>query len=502
MIILKYIKRIDLLIKIYLRIVSDKLKMRKLIKSIVVSLSIFLLFIHCSPYTIRRNKDYCYSTDDKPNRNYSTKTTYFQSISSSNNILDESVSNANCTVKFIYYLSRHGTRHNGDKGIIEWNNVLPKIQQHISQFSNKTQLCQKDIEIIANWTLRMKPEDDKELVETGKREQEFIAKEMKKRFPEFFAQNSLLEDYEFRHTKTKRTRDSALAFLKGLFDSNQNINLTESPEKDTLLHFYKHCDKYRKVTEEQSGIEYDKFLKGPEIRKVKQRVIQRLALNNSIEYETLQLIYDNCVFEYGIYNDAPWCTVFQKEDIDILEYAEDIKYYWEDSYPHDITVEQTCELVKDIWQHLKNSKEGNGKRKIVGRWAHSATVNTLYTRLGLYKDKQQLLHNNYDQQKARKWRTTLHTPMSSSIAFVLLQCKDDFTVQTFHMEKLIKLDGICAEKDCKWSEIEEKFKPISDNCNFDEICKVSGKNSASIPKSFIKLITLMTLLSILLQMFF
>ncbi|CAD5120547.1 unnamed protein product [Dimorphilus gyrociliatus] len=452
---------------------------------------------------VEPSQSYCYSSDIKPNRNYATKTTYFQSINSSNSILEESTNDSNCTVKFIYYLSRHGTRHNGDKGIREWQQHLPKLREHILKFPNKTQLCQKDIEIIANWSLRMKPEDDKDLVETGKREQKFIAQEMRKRFPDFFAQNDLLEDYEFRHSKEKRTRDSALAFLEGLFGTSNNVQLTRSPEKDTLLHFYKHCDKYIEEVQNKPRIEYDKFLKGPEMQAVIKRVNERLALTNPIEYKTLESIYDNCVFEYGIYNDAPWCSVFQREDINIIEYAEDIKYYWEDSYPHKVTVEQTCKLVSDIWKHLRNAKEKKDKRKIVGRWAHSATMNTLYTRLGLYKDEKQLLHNNYEQQKDRRWRTTLHTPMSSSIAFVLLQCKDDFTVRAFHMEKLIKLDGICAEKNCKWSEIEGKFKPIADNCNFEEICKVSkGDSSAIATKPFIQLITLMTLISISLRMFF
>ena len=65
------------------------------------------------------------------------------------------------------------------------------------------------------------------------------------------------------------------------------------------------------------------------------------------------MIYESCRVEYGLYGEAPWCAVFSSDDIEVFEYTEDIKYYWEDSYPFDISWEMSCELLEDLMTFMK-----------------------------------------------------------------------------------------------------------------------------------------------------
>lgn len=65
------------------------------------------------------------------------------------------------------------------------------------------------------------------------------------------------------------------------------------------------------------------------------------------------LIFENCRLEHGLFRDAPWCSVLTPAMLEVIEYHQDIKYYWEDSYGHRISYEPACTLVKDILQHLE-----------------------------------------------------------------------------------------------------------------------------------------------------
>ena len=59
-------------------------------------------------------------------------------------------------------------------------------------------------------------------------------------------------------------------------------------------------------------------------------------------------LYFACIFEYALYDDAPWCALFDHEDIKVMEYRKDIDNYYDDMYGHEITCKRACHIVKDI----------------------------------------------------------------------------------------------------------------------------------------------------------
>ena len=57
-----------------------------------------------------------------------------------------------------------------------------------------------------------------------------------------------------------------------------------------------------------------------------------------------------CIYEYGVYgaSHSPWCTLFPENVTRILEYYEDLEYYWQDGYGHDVNYQQACVLFNDV----------------------------------------------------------------------------------------------------------------------------------------------------------
>ena len=39
--------------------------------------------------------------------------------------------------------------------------------------------------------------------------------------------------------------------------------------------------------------------------------------------EKAKLVWESCVFEWGLYGEAPWCALFSREDLQVIdEYRE------------------------------------------------------------------------------------------------------------------------------------------------------------------------------------
>lgn len=110
----------------------------------------------------------------------------------------------------------------------------------------------------------------------------------------------------------------------------------------------------------------------------------------------------------------------------------------------------------------------------VFRFGHAETILPLYAILGLYKDEQPLLADNYLQQKKRKFLSSLICPFSANIGFVIYDCQSDsqvedrFAVSVLVNEVPIHLPG-CEEILCPLSKFQQLYSHIS-SCNFSDIC--------------------------------
>ena len=65
-----------------------------------------------------------------------------------------------------------------------------------------------------------------------------------------------------------------------------------------------------------------------------------------------------CRLEYGVLRHgadggAPWCSVLTPAMIHVLEYDEDLRYYWSSGYGgDDVSYTPACTLVGELLRHL------------------------------------------------------------------------------------------------------------------------------------------------------
>lgn len=68
-----------------------------------------------------------------------------------------------------------------------------------------------------------------------------------------------------------------------------------------------------------------------------------------------QLIYTLCAFETAWFKlkKSPWCTLLNTESIKVLEFSEDLDYYYVDGYGSELTYRQACPAIIDMLERLE-----------------------------------------------------------------------------------------------------------------------------------------------------
>uniref|UniRef100_T1I420 2,3-bisphosphoglycerate 3-phosphatase n=1 Tax=Rhodnius prolixus TaxID=13249 RepID=T1I420_RHOPR len=254
---------------------------------------------------------------------------------------------------------RHGTRTPGHKAEKKIRSKLGALRDHI-EAGNLPELnsvlenfCQYNLhKRIKKWAFVLEKEGEKFLTKEGEDEMIKLAKRIKSRFPTLLNQEYSNKSYYFRFTDTQRTRESAKFFTIGLFGNEaQHVWFPEPEKKDQILRFYKLCDKWIKEVDEnsKSSEELEKFLLTDEVKDMLKRVAERM--NYTVNYEDVKSMYTTCGFEtaWNRETKSPWCSLLSERDFKILEYAEDLKYYWNDGYGFEINRNQACPLIKNVF---------------------------------------------------------------------------------------------------------------------------------------------------------
>lgn len=57
---------------------------------------------------------------------------------------------------------------------------------------------------------------------------------------------------------------------------------------------------------------------------------------------------------------SAWCVAFNKKQLDVLEYAQDLRQYFANGYGNeDVSNRLGCGILKEMYQRLKRGVEGN-----------------------------------------------------------------------------------------------------------------------------------------------
>lgn len=287
----------------------------------------------------------------------------------------------------------------------------------------------------------------------------------------------MLTPFQFKFTATERTERSAKGFATGLFgrENLRQIWYHEPLHRDPILRFYKLCKSWRMKVKKnpETFIEIKRFIETPKVQELIKELRKRTGISD-LTFNNIQMMYEVCAFEtaWWKHKSSPWCSLFTKDTVQMLEFAEDLEYYWKDGYGFEITHSQACPAIKDMVEHLRINSTHPASTFY---FTHSGTVLKLLAALDLYKDGKKLEHGDYG--KERHWRTSEIDAFASNLMFVLYQCDgegmEEEQLLFMHQERIVRLPGCPQDKDlCPLKDFMDYHKDQIENCRFNEICEL------------------------------
>jgi len=434
--------------------------------------------VNCKKKRSSKSPYQCYDDIDDPYVYFATKTAYRWN----RNKDDDEISHKGCQAQLFWLLSRHGTRTPGTKDMIILKNELPIVRQAIlkNHKEGRGQLCEDDLDNLSDWEFRANVSENKFLVKEGYKELKGIGERYQERFPKLLTRPFINESYTFRYTDSERTAASATEFAKGVFGKKDAPNVWyQTPiTPDPLLRFYKTCPKWKQEVDDNPDAVQEKtlFEQSDEFLSMIQSVSDRLGFETSLSLDDIDRFYMMCSFEkaWRPKKLSPWCAVFSENDLEILEYREDLDYYYEDGYGYEINYKQACPIIKDIHDRFKGYIDNVASSpKGVFYFSHSGTLLKVLARFGLFKDATVPKHSNRhsSEMKNREWRTSLIDSFATNIALVLFKCNQDYYVTTYVQERPVMLPG-CSDFLCPFSQFSDLYGPYASSCDLDQICRV------------------------------
>ena len=447
--------------------------------------SVLLLCLALTGYVIRESLQLA----PKRKRNFASKTRY-QTRNDTNSF---NVPN-NCEPVHISMVIRHGTRHPSMKDVKKIDKMLVAVNEAVKESGLLFHVGNLHLP----WENPFSHTHDKLLTHEGEEEMYQIAKRTIKRFPSLLARSYLPAEFEFVSSGTSRTMQSAIAFAYGLFEGRGRLGMcnfqpvavhSSNMDNDRILRFFDVCPKYLKeVANNKSAIhEHNKFKHGKEMKNILQKVANKLNASSHMLSEKIVIgMYTACIFEVAVYDrQDTWCEVFDEEDLQVLEYLFDLKHFWKRGYGHQINYKSGCPLLVKITDSIKNATNFPKVDKKYGSFmfAHAETLQPLYALLGLFKDKEDLRADNFNEQHRRQYKTSHIVPFGANIAFVLYKCglsgstfqgscdAHSMKVQVLVNEELVVLPCCGTQTECPLKLFVECFDLP---CDLSSLCSVEG----------------------------
>lgn len=306
-----------------------------------------------------------------------------------------------------------------------------------------------------------------------------------------------------------RTNQTAFHFVKQLFQDKKSSMVFKPAVRLDLTDYHSICSESLKtqgVYLKNPAI-YDNFNRSPTMSKVREAVSKRLGLSEALPIKKFKMLYKGCSFGYAVNQDISWCSVFTNQELRILEFLEDLDDYFGDAHGRDINSKAPCVTIDDVLSkfedaiHLDETSRtstASSRTKTPQaylRFSHAGAVKQMLTYLGMFTR----LHVNdfnvsadyscesesHDISTSNEWRSSLLSPFSSNIAFVLHKCtnsttttstnesnsaKYDYRVLTLLQETPVKIKG-CPSSLCPLNQFTDSLRSNT-VCNLKQICRI------------------------------
>ncbi|XP_051883821.1 multiple inositol polyphosphate phosphatase 1b isoform X3 [Pristis pectinata] len=271
---------------------------------------------------------------------------------------------ARCTQLHLNGLIRHGTRYPTRKNV-------PRMLEIHRLVRERADADRGLVQALAGWRMWYHERMDGNLHHLGVSEMARLAERLADRFPHLLAPRSYQEKrVKFLTSSKHRCVNSTRSFIQGL-ESHLGLRDPAAGQwevDDGLLRFFESCQKFVRLVENNGSAlhQVEIFKQGPEMERVIHKMAQKLGvLPGAISINMVEATFYLCTYEFilkGIV--SPWCDLFDKEDVEVLEYLGDLKQYWKRSYGYKINGLSSYKLFQNIFQYMDQTIEENERENV------------------------------------------------------------------------------------------------------------------------------------------
>ncbi|CAG5040349.1 unnamed protein product [Parnassius apollo] len=426
--------------------------------------SIAILYIVLT--VIKLSISHCYWSENCHYKYFSSKTPY-QFVRG--DIRDSVVKIKGCKEISVWGLVRHGKRN---PGISFAQNILDAITLKyaikLNHENGKGSMCAQDVENLYNW--EADPNIFKnihQITEEGYQEMFGLGYRIRKAF------KNLLTSLDDKHYKLRSAygdwiENGVKGFVEGFGNTSMII---EKPNASyDIIAPYEACGFYVKEVRNniETFAEAYKYQNTSEYLAAKNRIQQRTGINYTLTKENMTALYDLCRYTSSGLNNilSPWCAIFTKEDIQVLEYESDLRHFYRNGYGNHINEIFGRIPLADLLESFKAAKIGE-RKKLTVYFTHATMMDMVYSALGLFKDDIPL--NGTFRNPERKWKSSKLAPFAANLIATLNRCSNgestDYNVVFYMNEE--PLESICNKGVCSWEDFEIRLNPfINTTTNF------------------------------------
>ncbi|CAL4153913.1 unnamed protein product, partial [Meganyctiphanes norvegica] len=350
-------------------------------------------------------------------------------------------------------------------------NRLQQIRNDIleNHRKNKSSLCQRDTSGLSSWspTVHEKPG---ELAPYG----HYLLLTQAQRYKEKLFRNRppINEDnFKFYHGEDGSGRQSAEQLLNGWTP-------TYSPTEFLPMVYMHNAGHLTQDSCIEDSYSYDSSDSETRlIQKLIREVSERLGFDSPLAKRELLMMYYACHMQISLQPrlQSPWCVVFTDQQLEVLEYLEDIKAYHYDGYGGE-NYYSACGPLEHMRDAFNLALE---KRYDINYspTAHFVVTDEhallrFITLLGIGKDNLPIKADNFDyfQNYRRNWRTSYLAPHAGHVSFALLKCMDKYYVRTHLQERPVLMYNCSSEAQCAWSDFQQNIDLILNECRHVTHC--------------------------------
>ncbi|XP_034753462.1 multiple inositol polyphosphate phosphatase 1-like [Etheostoma cragini] len=375
---------------------------------------------------------------------------------------------------------RHGTRYPTSKNV----NKMKKLYELVKNRASGKESWLRDIQ--TQWTMWYTEDMDGRLVQKGVNDHKHLAVRLSKLFPSLISEEKLRGGFiKFITSSKHRCVNSTLSFKAGLTELWAITDMEfDHAVNDALMRFFDQCTRFvQEVENNPSALsEVDKFKQGPEMRRVTEKIADRLRVPyNTITDDMAEAAFYLCAYEFAIKTvNSPWCQLFDEVDAQVLEYANDLKQFWKRAFGYDINSKSSCILFHDVFTRLNKAASENKSGQqvteaVTVQVGHAETLLPLLTLLGFFKDSNALTSTNYDKQTQRSFRTSHMLPYIANLVLVLYDCGGgDLRLQPLLNEKPVTFPGLTDQQASMplYQDVKDHYRELLQGCDFETECQL------------------------------